>query len=145
MAQWLLNDSDPQRAASLGGIYNLHDERENPDTVTAIVQYKKWNLNFESSVLSIRDDNPSVYFEGTKGLLDLTREGWIFTPNQGDPEIYKSTEDLVLAHTKNFLDAVITSTPISAPLSAGLEATLPVELALHSYWSQKFATPADLA
>jgi predicted dehydrogenase len=145
VAQWMLNDSNPQRAASLGGIYNLHQERDNPDTVSAIVQYKQWNLNFESSVLSIRDDNPSVYFEGTKGLLNLTREGYVYTPSAGDPIVYKSTENLDAAHAKNFLDAVITQTPVSAPLSAGLAATLPVELALHSYWSQKIATPADLA
>ncbi len=145
VAQWMMNDSKPQRAASLGGIYNLHQERENPDTVSAIVQYAKWNLNFESSVLSIRDDHPSVYFEGTNGLLNLTREGYTYTPNEGEPVVFKSTQDLEIAHTKSFIDAVLTGSPPSAPLSAGIAATLPVQMALHSYWSRKMATPEDLA
>ena len=43
VAQWMLTDSKPLRASALGGIYSLHDERLNPDTVNAIVQYAKWN------------------------------------------------------------------------------------------------------
>lgn len=66
VAQWMLDDSHPQNAAALGGIYELHDQRENPDAVSAIVQYKNWNLNFESSVLPIRDDRPSVSLRGRK-------------------------------------------------------------------------------
>jgi predicted dehydrogenase len=51
VAQWMLDDAHPQSASALGGIYNLHDQRQNPDTVSAVVQYDGWNLNFESSVL----------------------------------------------------------------------------------------------
>jgi len=144
VAQWMLNDDKPKRASSLGGIYNLHQNRENPDTVSAIVQYDKWNLSFESSVLSIRDDHPAVLFEGTNGLLNLTRGGYTYTPNEGDPVNFKSTQNLEVAHTKNFLDAVITGSKPSAPLSAGLSATLPVEMSLKSYWSQKVVSQADL-
>jgi hypothetical protein len=46
--------------------YQLHDQRQNPDTVSAIVQYDGWNLNFESSVLPIRNDHPSVFLKGQK-------------------------------------------------------------------------------
>ena len=67
VAQWMLDDAEPQMASAFGGIYQAHDGRKNPDTVSAIVQYREWNLNFESSVLSIRDDRPSVFFEGTEG------------------------------------------------------------------------------
>jgi predicted dehydrogenase len=145
VAQWMLNDAQPQRAAALGGIYDLHGYFQNPDTVSAIVQYKDWNLNFESSILSIKDSQPSVFFEGTNGLLNLTRGGYTFTPNQGDPVVFKSTQDLEAAHTKNFVDAVLTGSANSAPLSAGLQATLPVQMCLKSYWSRKTATPEDLA
>src|SRR5271166_481396 len=84
VAQWMLDDAHPQNAAALGGIYQLHDGRVNPDTVSAVVQYKDWNLNFESSVLPIRDDRPSVFFEGTEGTLDLSRDGYTYTPGQGE-------------------------------------------------------------
>jgi predicted dehydrogenase len=145
VAQWMLNDPHPQRASALGGLYDLHGYFQNPDTVSAIVQYKDWNLNFESSVLSIRDDRPTVFFEGTNGTLNLTRNGYTFAPNQGEPVVFKSTQDLEAAHTKNFVDAVLTGSANSATLRAGLEATLPVQMCLKSYWSHRTATPEDLA
>jgi predicted dehydrogenase len=144
VAQWMLSDNHPLQAVALGGDYVLRGDLTNPDTVSAIVQYAKWNLNFESSVLSIDGPTPSVYFEGTKGTLNLTREGYTLTPNSGEPTTFKSTQNLERAHTKNFIDAVVLGTKVGAPLSAGLDATLPVQLALHSYWSHKIATPADL-
>jgi predicted dehydrogenase/sugar phosphate isomerase/epimerase len=144
-AQWMLNDAKPLRAAALGGIYDLHGYFQNPDTCSAVLQYKDWNLNFESSILSIRDEHPTVFFEGTNGTLNLTRAGYTFTPNEGEPLIFNSKQDLEAAHTKNFIDAITTGSAVSAPLSAGLEATLPVQMSLKSYWSHKIATPEDLA
>lgn len=144
VAQWMLADNHPLRAVALGGDYVLRGDLTNPDTVSAVVQYAKWNLNFESSVLSIHGPTPSVYFEGTQGTLNLTREGYTLAPNGGQPSTFKSTQDLERAHTKNFIDAVLLGTPVSAPLSAGLDATLPVQMALDAYWSHKIATPADL-
>jgi predicted dehydrogenase len=144
-AQWMLDDPHPQTARALGGIYELHDQRQNPDTVSAIVQYAGWNLNFESSVLSIRNDQPSVFFEGTEGTLDRSRDGYTFTPNQGSASEVPATEGLERAHTRNFLDAVFSAEPVNAPLKAGLEASLPVQMALHSYWSHKTVTQTELA
>ncbi len=144
VAQWMLSDDQPVSATTLGGDYQLHDGRDNPDSVTAIVQYKDWNLNFESSVLSIRNDHPSVFFEGTKGSLNITREGYTFTPNEGAPVQVDSTQDLERAHTGNFIDAIVKGEKLNAPLAAGLAATLPVQMALQSYWSHKLSTPAEL-
>jgi predicted dehydrogenase len=145
VAQWMLGDDQPQRATTLGGDYQLHDDRDNPDSVSAILQYKDWNLNFESTVLSVRNDVPSVFFEGTKGSLNLTREGYTLTPNDGAPSEVKSTQDLELAHTGNFIDAIVKGSKVNAPLAAGLAATLPVQMALRSYWLHKLITPAELA
>ena len=52
VAQWFLNETKPVSAVATGGIYQLKDGRENPDTVSAILQYAGgWNLQFESTVL----------------------------------------------------------------------------------------------
>ncbi len=144
VAQWMLDNPNPENAVALGGIYKLHDGRVNPDTVSAIVQYDGWNFNFESSVLPIRNDHPSVFFEGTQGTLDLSREGYTFTPNEGEAVRVNSTESLERAHTKNFLDAVISGAKVNAPVRAGIEASLPVQMALQSYWSHKLVTPKEL-
>jgi predicted dehydrogenase len=145
VAQWMLEDDQPVSAAALGGDFQLRGDLTNPDTVSAIVRYKNWNLNFESSVLSIRDENPSVFFEGTKGSLNLTRKGYTLTPNDGAPTEVSSTESLERAHTANFVDAIVKGEKPNAPLAAGLAASVPVMMALQSYWSQKIAAPSDLA
>jgi len=145
VAQWMLDDPHPKNATALGGIYQLHDQRQNPDTVSAIVQYDGWNLNFESSVLSIRNDHPSVFFEGTEGTLDLSRDGYTFTPNQGASSEVSSTESLERAHTRNFLDAIVSGAQVNAPLKAGIEASLPIQMALKSYWSHKTVSQSELA
>ena len=145
VAQWMLDDAQPQAASALGGIYKLHDQRQNPDTVSAVIQYNGWNLNFESSVCSIRDDKPSVFFEGTEGTLDLSRDGYTFTPNQGQATNVLVSESLERAHTRNFLDAVLGTKPVNAPLKAGIDASLPVQMALRSYWQHKIVMGSDLS
>ncbi len=47
------------------------------------------------------------------------------------------------AGLKNFIDAVVLGSKVNAPLSAGLDATLPVQMALHSYWSHKMTTAGE--
>lgn len=145
VAQWMLDDPHPLTACALGGIYRLNDGRENPDSISALLQYKDWNLNFESSVLPIHNDKPSVFFEGTEGSLNITRSGFVYTPNKGEPVTVKAQGSLEEAHTANFLDAVTQGKPLNAPLQAGVEATLPVQMALRSYWAHKVVSASELA
>lgn len=143
VAQWMLNDSAPQSAYATGGIYSLNDGRDNPDTVSAVVKYSKWDLNFESSVLPLRNDRPSVLFQGTNGLLELARDGYIFTPRVGEPTRFDTKESLERSHTRNFLDAITQGATPNAPLEAGISASVPVLLAVKSYWSQAVATSLE--
>jgi predicted dehydrogenase len=145
VAQWMMNDSQPLNAAALGADFQLRGDLTNPDTVSAIVRYDNWNLNFESSVLSIRDPRPTVFFEGTEGALDLTREGYTLTPNDGQPVQVAAAQSLERAHTSNFIDAIIKGDKVNAPLSAGLAASVPVMMALQSYWSRKIVARDELA
>jgi predicted dehydrogenase len=144
VAQWLMNDDQPMKASALGGDYVLNGDLTNPDTVSAIIQYKKWNLSFESSVLSIKDPRPAVLFQGTKGNLSITRGGYVMTPNEGDPVTVDYKAELEVAHTKNFVDAIVRGAKLNAPLAAGLSATRPVEMALRSYWDKKTIASGDL-
>jgi predicted dehydrogenase len=145
VAQWMLNDDRPESAAALGGDFKLKGDLTNPDTVSAIIRYKNWNLNFESTVLSVRSDHPSVFFEGTEGTLDITREGYTFTPNSGAPIQVANTESLERAHTGNFIDAITKGAKVNAPLEDGLAASVPVMMALQSYWTNKICTRSELA
>ncbi|MBA3440848.1 MAG: Gfo/Idh/MocA family oxidoreductase [Pyrinomonadaceae bacterium] len=138
VAQWMMNEPAPVSAIATGGIYQLNDGRVNPDTVNAILQYKGgWNLTFESTVLPIKNERASVFFEGTEGTLDISRDGYIFRPNKGEPQIVKSTQNLEVAHATSFLDAIKNGTPPSAPINIGVEACNPVHLAKAAYWHKK--------
>lgn len=138
VAQWMMGESRPQSAVATGGIYQLNDGRVNPDTVNAILQYKGgWNLTFESSVLPIKNERPGVFFEGTDGTLDLTRDGYVFTPNKGEPQIVKAEGSLEVAHVTSFLDAIKNASQPSAGIKTGIEACNPVHLAKAAYWKKK--------
>ena len=144
VAQWLMNDAQPMKASALGGDYVLHDDRTNPDTVSAIVQYKNWNFNFESTVLPVESGVPGVTFEGTDGSLFITREGYDYKPNKGDAVHVDNKQPLEALHMKAFVDSVLLGNKPTAPIAAGVEATVPVEMALRSYWDKKTISRADL-
>ena len=133
------NHAAPQSAYATGGIYKLHDQRDNPDTVSAVIRYANWNLNFESSVLPLRNDRPSVLFEGTNGLLELARDGYVFTPHSGQPE------RVDVRKVSSAPTPPTSSTPSPAgspqcPAPAGIAASIPVLMAVDSYWSKSVVT-----
>lgn len=142
VAQWMMNESRPLNAVATGGIYQMNDGRVNPDTVNAVLQYAggqngKWNLTFESSVLSIRNERPGVFFQGTDGTLEITRAEYVFTPNKGEAQVVKAEGSLEIAHASNFIDAVKTGKRPSADIQTGIEACNPVHLAKAAYWQRK--------
>ena len=138
VAQWFLNETRPSSAVAGGGIYQLDDGRENPDTVSAILQYASgWNLLFESTVLTVATPIPSVFFQGTEGSLDIFRAGFVFRPNRGQPVEQKVTENLEIAHVTDFLDAVKDGRKPSADIEAGVQACSPIHLAKAAYWRKK--------
>jgi predicted dehydrogenase len=138
VAQWFLNETRPSSAVASGGIYQLPDGRENPDTVSAILQYPGgWNLHFESSVLTVATPTPSVSFQGTEGSLDIFRAGYVYRPNTGQPVEQRVSENLELAHVTDFLDAVKDGRTPSADIEAGVAACNPIHLAKAAYWRKK--------
>jgi predicted dehydrogenase len=146
VAQWMMDEIHPVTAATSGGIYVLHDGRENPDTVNSVLEYEGgWNLSFESSVLPLKDQRPTVVFLGTEGSLDISRERYVFTPNKGQPQTVEASGPLELDHTASFLDAVQKGTPPSAGVEIGIEACNPVHLARMAYWKRARVTWKDLA
>ncbi len=137
VAQWMMNETRPLNAVATGGIYHLNDGRVNYDTVNAVLQYKGWNLTFESSVLPIRNERPGVLFQGTEGTLEITRADYVFTPYKGEPIVVKAEGNLEVAHATSFLDAIKNGTKPSADIETGIAACNPVHLAKAAYWQKK--------
>jgi predicted dehydrogenase len=136
VAQWLMDDAQPIDCVASGGIYQLNDGRVNPDTVHAIVRYRKgWSLSFESTVLPVRDERPGVTFVGTEGTLEITRAEFVFRPNQGEPVTVKAEGDLNVAHCRDFVQAVRQGSQPAADVAVGLQGLLPCLMARAAYWS----------
>lgn len=135
VAVWLMDDQPVDCVAS-GGIFHAHDGRVNPDTVNAILRFKKgWNLTFESSVHTLRDDRPGLTFMGTEGSLEITRADYVFRPNKGEPVTVKASGSLEIAHASDFLDAIRTGRKPSADVDLALQGVLPCHMARAAYWS----------
>lgn len=148
VAQWMMNETRPLNATTIGGIYDQADRdgRINPDTVNAIVKYPNdWNLTFESSVLPLKEQEPSVVFLGTEGSLYISRKCYVFTPNEGAPRIVEANQTLESAHASNFLDALTKGVKPNANLETGIQACNPVHLANRSYWEKRTVAWEDLA
>lgn len=140
VAQWMLNETHPLTASATGGIYDPADRdgRINPDTISAVLKYSgDWNLTFESSVLSLKAQAPTVVFLGTEGSLDISRERYIFMPNNGKQEVVEANGPLEIAHASNFLDAVTKGVKPNADVEAGIQACNPVYLANRAYWEKR--------
>jgi predicted dehydrogenase len=146
VAQWMMGETEPASAVTLGGIYQLNDGRDNPDTVNAILQYKGgWNLSFESSVLPLSDERPGVVFLGTAGTLEITRTEYRFTPKKGERVEVRASGPLEIAHAANFIKAVRDGGAPSAPVEVGIQACNPVHLALAAYWKKSRVEWGSLA
>jgi predicted dehydrogenase len=140
VAQWMMEDTTPVDAVATGGVYLAADGRANPDTVNAILRYRKgWNLTFESTVHPLDNPRPTVEFLGTEGTLDLARASYIFKPKKGSPVEVKAEGSLEAAHATDFLDAVARGGKPSADLATGLAGLLPCHLARAAYWSGRRA------
>jgi len=140
VAQWMLDETHPLTASAAGGIYYPpdHDGRINPDTINAILTYPGgWNLTFESSVLSLKAQQPTVVFLGTEGSLDISRERYIFMPNEGAQQVVRASGPLEAAHVSNFFDAITKGAKPNASVEIGIQACNPVHLANRAYWEKR--------
>jgi predicted dehydrogenase len=134
VAQWMMDETNPISAAVSGGIYAMHNGRENPDTVSAILDYATgWNLRFESAVVCVNHQRPGIVFIGSEGSLEISRARYVFSPNKGKPETVEAGGLLEVAHTAGFLEAIRNGLRARTALSTGIEACNPVHLANAAY------------
>ncbi|MEO6923716.1 MAG: hypothetical protein ABI142_07825, partial [Bryocella sp.] len=67
-----------------------------------------------------------------------------YRPNKGEVVHVDNKDPLEYLHMKAFVDSVLHGVKPTAPISAGVEATVPVEMALASYWDNKTISRNEL-
>lgn len=122
IASWYLDLPLPIAISAHGGQFVVKDAKETPDTLTAIYEYPGLTLVWEQRIWTknvLNGDSSGAEFQGDKGGLVISRDGWSFTPAGGEAEPHPGSE-LMVAHANNFAQAIRGEAPAIAPLSAGI-------------------------
>lgn len=146
----------PLSCMASGGIYQWgnNDDREVPDTLTAVYEYpNKFQLNY-SCFFGNDQYGYGEQFMGQKGTLEvMDRQNLYFTPQ---PKFIRNSRkfvdkdaislnylkdfnqpDATADHVKNFLMAVLGKEKAIAPARAGQVAAIPGHMATQSFRSKK--------
>jgi len=84
VVQWFLGEDLPVSAVAAGGVYNYKDGRTAPDTIHVLLEYPSdWTATFEAT-LAPGVKGSGIQFIGTGGNLQITRQGYTFTPVDGE-------------------------------------------------------------
>ena len=108
VAQWFMNEPRPIDAVATGGIYQLNDGRENPDTVigrSALCE----GLEFQFRVHAVagpRRQAARHLLRHRRVLSRSARTNYIFGQTRKHAVEVKATENLDAAHATNWLDAI---------------------------------------
>ena len=115
--------------ASGGKMAFLNDAQETPDTLTAVYNFRDFNLIWEHTLgIGIGNFNrpQGVAFLGENGTMVISREDWEVIPHHKNIEAVPSQKahgssglDL---HVQNFLEAVAVKEPEAAKASIGIGA-----------------------
>ncbi|MHC4798732.1 MAG: Gfo/Idh/MocA family protein, partial [Planctomycetota bacterium] len=114
---WFMGLDFPKSLSAHGGQFVVKDAKEWPDTQTIIYEYPELTVLWEQRSWTTFKNNGvdcGTEFNGHKGSLVITRQGWTFYPKGGKPVEHPSS-DLTGAHVKNFADSIHGSAkPISS-------------------------------
>jgi predicted dehydrogenase len=130
VAQWFMDDDQPLRATATG-VKALLQQRQTPDTMSAVLGYRKSIVEFDCTLLGYIEGG-GLMIRGTKGAMRLHRSGfetYAEIPRYAEgftmpPVVAKETSprDGGLDHMKNFLDCVRSRNTPTAPVEAGVAA-----------------------
>jgi hypothetical protein len=125
-----MDDDQPLRATATG-VKALLQQRQTPDTMSAVLAYKKSIVEFDSTLLGYIEGG-GMMIRGTKGAMRLHRSGFETyneIPRYAEgfnmpPVVVKETSphDGGIDHMKNFLDCVRSRNTPTAPVEVGVAA-----------------------
>jgi predicted dehydrogenase len=109
VVQWYMGEDLPASAVAAGGVYHYKDGRTAPDTIHVLLEYQTdWTATFEAT-LAPGVKGLGIKFIGTKGNLEINRQGYTFTPVEGEPitgEGGAAGDQLTLEHVADFLECM---------------------------------------
>jgi predicted dehydrogenase len=153
ISNFVLNKTLPSTCMASGGIYmwGAPDDREVPDTLSAIYEYPdKFHLNYSCYFGNDEFGYGEQFFghEGTLSVLnrqtlDYVPQKFNKKPIKGRAEVHLDyikdfhQQDATADHVHNFLEAVLGKEKAIAPARAGQIAAIPGHMATLSYKNNK--------
>lgn len=130
----------PKRVTA-SGIMALNPGAEAPDTLTALFEFRDFNVQWEHVIgygAGIYNREHGIAFLGSNGTLILDRKGWEVVPYGNRMEavpFQKSAENGLDAHALNFVEAIRSRRleDLHAPIQAGAEVAILSQMANISY------------
>ncbi len=124
VARWGLKLEHPRKVSASGGLFQLRDGRETPDTLSVQYDFGDCMLLWEHRQWSHRgiEGRPQgVAFYGERGTLILDRSGWkVYDHGSGATH---SSSEMQTDHVRNFVEAIRQREQPRAPFEAGLLST----------------------
>ncbi|HPO99008.1 MAG TPA: Gfo/Idh/MocA family oxidoreductase [bacterium] len=153
LARWLSGQASPKSVYAVGGIFQLKDNQDSPDTqivtlefekLTMLIQVTLWTPALRKIPQLIRDSDlfpnwpfcaTRVEVYGTKGLMQCGRHGggWQIFINEEEPGPFEYGRDPSIAHIENFLECIRTGQRPNADIEEGHLSTSLCHLANISY------------
>jgi predicted dehydrogenase len=157
IVNFMLNKTVPSTCVATGGIYRWHDDRDVPDTFSAIYEYPDSNFHINYSCYFGNDHyGYGEQIMGNEGTIEvMNRQDLYFTPESfrgkapariasRKPIHLNGREDFnesdgAINHFRNFINSVKGTEKPIAPPSVGQEAAISGHMATISFRQQRKA------
>lgn len=140
---WGMKVSAPLSVSALGGIQEMKDNSDTPDTLDVYYEYPNfthiYTVRRGRTLYGFYNKSHGMEFQGSNGTLTLDRGGWFVTPagDQLTAEKHGGFDDH-FAHVKNFLHCIRNrSEKTASDIEAMHRATTTAHLANISYKIQR--------
>jgi predicted dehydrogenase len=145
MLHFLTDEPYPLSSVAMGGVYEYHDFRENPDTIQVAFEYGRKRPKFLVSYGCCLSNGTGFGTDilGTKGTLEVADRFRVSTDGIGrrssgseESGLFSGKEG-VQHHMANWFSAIRQRKPAAlyAPIEAGYGQSIACIMAIDSYWS----------
>jgi predicted dehydrogenase len=124
VAAWGMGLTTPTRIVSTGGMLELDDDRQTPDTMTVHYEYPGSMIQWEHRQWTshgLEGRTAGTAFYGSEGTLVVDRGGWKVYDRK--ESLTADASDLLRPHLQDFLDAVGSRRTPAAPIEVGANAS----------------------
>lgn len=104
IVRWFLDLDLPTRVMATGGTHVVRDAKQTPDTLTSLFEFDALTVVWEQRIWTeskLNAMSSGAEFQGEKGALFISRDGWGFHPRDGETQSHSGSE-LMVPHVANF-------------------------------------------